>query len=280
VTKIKAIPSKLYQILRHTFREFRQDDGFNLAAGLSFFAILSTIPLAMIVISFFGHLLGQQDQVFEQIQGWVQGTIPGVQPEFIDFLRQLLDKKMNSGWLGLLFLFFVASLLFTNLEHLLDKVFKSSKKRNFLHSRAFSILLLILTSFLFFVPSQLNLLTQHLSATGWLLKVFQFLSGDMSYLIGHAVVFFLLLEFIPNQSMPKAKIAIGAVLFSVWTVLARQLFRWYMGTALERYHFIYGSLTLLIVLVVWIYYLALLFVFCAELVSALQELYPNEEKSY
>lgn len=278
MSRIKNIPIKIYQIFRHTFREFRQDDGFNLAAGLSFFAILSTIPLAMIVISFFGHLLGQQDQVFEQIRGWIQTTIPGVQPEFIDFLRQLVDKRMTSGWIGLVILFFVASLLFTNIEHLLDKVFKSSKKRNFLHSRAFSILLLILTSFLFFVPSQLSLLTQHLPATGWLLKVFQFLSGDASYLVGHAVVFFLLLEFIPNQSMPKGKIAIGALFFSGFTVLARQVFGWYMGTALERYHFIYGSLTLLVVLVLWIYYLALLFIFCAELVSVLQELYPQEEK--
>jgi len=268
----------LYQVVYIACKEFYKDDGFNLAAGLSFFAILSTIPMALIVISVLGHLLGQQDQLFEQIRQWVYVTVPRVQPEFISFLKELVDKKVTTGWIGLLFLIFVASLLFTNLEHILDKVLKTSKSRNFWHSRFFSIILLFFTAMLFFVPSQLNLLVSHLPARGWLPNLAGFFSGDISYFIAHGVAFFLLLNFVPNQAMPKFKIAAGALLFSLFTVLARQVFQWYMGTALERYAFIYGSLSVLVVLILWIYYLSLLFVFCAEVVSALQKIYPQRLK--
>jgi membrane protein len=275
MTWLKQKTKDGFRILRYALLEFFKDDGFNLAAGLSFFAILSTIPLALIVISVLGHMLGQQDELFIQVSHWVEITLPQVQPEFLSFLRQLVDKKVTSGWIGLAFLFFVASLLFSNIEHILDKVFKNSRSRNFWHSRAFSILLLIFTAFLFFVPSLLTLLASYLPATGWMVKFSGLITQDLIYFIAHGVVFFLLLEFVPNLSMPRMKIAVGAVVFALFTALAREIFRWYMGMALERYTFVYGSLTLLVVLIVWIYYLSLLFVFCAEIVSVLQGLYPE-----
>ncbi len=266
----------LYRIVRYAVLEFYKDDGFNLAAGLSFFAILSTIPMVLIVISVLGHLLGQEEALFQQITGWLHSTIPQVQPEFLSFLRGLVDKKVSSGWIGMGFLFFVASLLFTNIEHILDCVFKTSKVRNFWHSRAFSILLLFVTAFLFFVPRLLNLLTAHLPTEGFLLNVSELFSGNFIYFLTHALVFFLLLEFVPNQAMPTRKILIGAALFGIFTVLARQIFHWYMEISLERYHLIYGSLSVLVVLILWIYYLSLLFIFCAEIVSVLQGLYPQK----
>ncbi len=269
----------LYQVFYVACKEFYQDDGFNLAAGLSFFAVLSVIPLALIVTSVFGHLLGQQEQLIQSLNHWVQVTLPGAQPEFLQFLRQLIDKKVSTGWIGMAFLFFVASLMFANIEHTLDRIFKNSKKRNFWHSRAFAILLIFFTAFFFFVPAQLNFFATHLPTEGSLPQIAQVLTGDFGYFLAHGVIFFLLLNVVPNQSMPKKKIVAGAVLFASLTVLARQVFQWYMGVALDRYTFIYGSLTLLVVMILWIYYLSLIFIFCSEVVNALQQIYPRRPVS-
>lgn len=270
---------KIYRIVRFSALEFYKDDGFNLAAGLAFFAILSTIPMVLIVISVLGHTIGQEEELFQTITRWLQSTLPQVQPEFLAFIRGLVDKKVTSGWLGMFFLFFVASLLFSNIEHILDRVFKTSKLRNFWHSRAFSILLLFMTAFLFFVPRLLNLLTSRLPAEGFFIHLSQLFSGDLVYFFTHALVFFLLLKIVPNQSMPTKKILVGALIFAISTVLARQIFRWYLEITLERYHLVYGSLSILVVLIVWIYYLALLFIFCAEVVSVLQGLYPERPEN-
>lgn len=268
--KFGPILNPPYYFLRDVIKKFLEDDGINLAAGLSFFAILSTIPLALVLISVLGHFLGHQDQIFAQIANWVQSSIPEVKPEFLQFLRQLVDKKVSTGWLGIGSMFLVASLIFSNIEHLLNKVFATVRRRNYWHSKLFSIFLIIVTALLFFIPSQLEWILRKLPQEGWFLKLVQVFSGDFADFFAHGLVFFLILNFVPKQSMPKKKIAIGAVVFAVLTVLVRQLFRLYMGHALARYHYIYGSLSVLVVLILWIYYLSILFVFCSEVVSVLQ----------
>lgn len=271
--------NRVYQVLRLALREFILDDGINLAAGLSFFAILSLIPLVLIVISLLGHFLGKSDLLFEQISVWVLNTLPSVQPEFIEFLRSLVDKKLTSGWIGIAFLFFVASLLFTNIEHILDKILKSSRKRNFWHSRALSIGLILVTGLFFFVPYFLKMLMDQLPTNEPVIEFFGVFQGNLIYFIVHGLVFILLLRFVPNESMRMRNIFQGGLLFAVLIVAARNFFRWYMGVALDRYHFIYGSLTVLVLLILWIYYLSVLFVFCGEVVSALQKLFPQEAPS-
>lgn len=267
---LKAKLSPPYQFLREVIVKFIADDGINLAAGLSFFAILSTIPLALVLISVLGHLLGHQEQIFEQIAYWIQSSIPEVKPEFLSFLRQLVDKKVSTGWLGIGSMFLVASLIFSNIEHLLNKIFDTVKRRNYWHSKVFSVFLIIVTALLFFVPSQLDWLLAHFPKEGYFLKVMEIFSRDFTDFFAHGLLFFLLLNFVPKQSMPKKQIAIGGIVFAALTVLARQIFRLYMGHALARYHFIYGSLSLLVVLILWIYYLSILFVLCSEVVSVLQ----------
>ncbi|MDX1386639.1 MAG: YhjD/YihY/BrkB family envelope integrity protein, partial [bacterium] len=74
--KLKSV----YRVFRNAWWEFYKDDGFNLAAGLAFFAILSTIPLALIVISVLGHVLGHQEELFQQISKWILSTVPQIQP--------------------------------------------------------------------------------------------------------------------------------------------------------------------------------------------------------
>ena len=94
-----------------------------------------------------------------------------------------------------------------------------------------------------------------------------------------AVAFFLLLRVVPNRDMHTKELFLGATLFGGLTLLARLIFRWYMGWALVRYSYVYGSLTVLVILVLWIYYWSVIFVFCSEVVSALQQLYPREVPS-
>ncbi|MCE9625959.1 MAG: YihY/virulence factor BrkB family protein [Deltaproteobacteria bacterium] len=270
---------QVYRVFRLAVHEFRVDDGFNLSAALAFFTILCATPLILIVISVLGHMIGQSEAFFQQVRNWVQATLPQVQPDFIILLRGLVDKKVTSGWIGIGFLFFVASFLFTNMEHILDKVLKSGKKRNFWHSRALSVGLIFFSALLFVVPAQVNLLTSLVPERYGLETAFGWFGGNFAYFFAHMVAFFLLLRVVPNRDMHTKELLLGATLFGGLTLLARLIFRWYMGWALVRYSYVYGSLTILVILVLWIYYWSVIFVFCSEVVSALQQLYPREVPS-
>ena len=125
------------------------------------------------------------------------------------------------------------------------------------------------------MPAQVNLVNALLPERLRFGEYFGWFRGEFPYFLSHLLVFFLLLRVVPHREMRAKEIFVGAVLFGAFTLLARALFRWYMSWALERYAFVYGSLTVLVILVLWIYYWSLLFVFCAEVVSALQQLFPR-----
>jgi membrane protein len=279
LSKSRNFFQNVFALFKTAATEFYRDDGFNLSAGLAFFAMLAVIPIVMILISILGHYLGQSEQLFGEISGWVQSTVPVVQPDFIEFLRTLVDKKLTSGWVGILFLFFVASFLFANIEHLLDKILKSSRKRNFWHSRVLSIGFIFLTCFVLFTLLSFKVANQFLIEFGVPVERFEALQGNASYFVAHFTFFVLLLRFAPNELMRMRHILSGGLLFGALTVVASQIFRWYIQGALERYHFIYGSLTVLVLLVLWIYYLSIIFVFCGEVVNALQKMFPPEAPS-
>src|SRR3990167_1094289 len=103
--------------LKKVGQKFLTDDGFTLSAAISFYAIFSLVPLTLIIISVFGHYLGQSDALFDQIMVWIGETLPNLQQEFVEFLKSLVSKKLARGWIGLVALIFVASLLFSNIEH-------------------------------------------------------------------------------------------------------------------------------------------------------------------
>jgi uncharacterized BrkB/YihY/UPF0761 family membrane protein len=51
--------------------------------------------------------------------------------------------------------------------------------------------------------------------------------------------------------------------------IAKQFFTWYV-TSYTRYNVIFGSLEAVVILVVWVFYVALILLFCAELISSYQ----------
>ena len=51
--------------------------------------------------------------------------------------------------------------------------------------------------------------------------------------------------------------------------IAKHLFTWYVANY-TRYNIIYGSLETVVILIIWFFYIALILLFCAELMSAYQ----------
>jgi len=51
--------------------------------------------------------------------------------------------------------------------------------------------------------------------------------------------------------------------------VAKQFFTWYVSNY-TRYNVIFGSLETVVILVIWVFYMALILLFCAELISSYQ----------
>lgn len=265
--KKKNTPLK---IVSQTLLNFRKDEGFTLAAALSFYAVLSMIPLTMIVVSILGQIVGHSELVLASIVRLIQESIPALTPSFIKNLSSIVQRKMTGGWAGIIVLFFVASVLFSNLEKVLDKIFTPSQKRNFLQSKLLSVLFIFIIAVLMFVPSMFKNLDQIFDFLGIPLAL-EFLSrGPFFFFFVAWASFVVVLALVPKYAVNLKFNCAGGLLFALLLMAAKTIFYWYTQYSLERFHLVYGSLTAIILVFMWIFYLMNLFILCAEFVGVLQ----------
>lgn len=263
---------KIYELLKAVAKGYLKDDCSEFAAVISFYAIFSLLPLTLITVSVMAYLLGTSSDLIVRFQALIEGVIPAAADELFLIMKSALEKKQRMSLISAGILIVVASFLFTSLEHALDRVFRAAKKRNFLHSRVVAIGFIFVFILLFAAPGIVSFVQSSLLETGLIKKKMTFvMSGDVFFFFVAFGAFFLSTTFIPHPKVFMRYALVGAVFFTFLTGVARLVFREYIELSWSRYDFIYDSLTVLIVLIIWIYYIANIFLLSAELVARLQE---------
>jgi len=246
----------------------------SLAANISFFAVLSLIPLLMITMSVAGYVLGSSQELFGQIVSTVIDILPRGQEELSANLDNIVSNRSSVGGFGVVFLLFIASLLFTSLEHAMDRIFQSVKKRNFFHSRILSVLLVFGVVFVIFMPTMVSLFQSVLERYHVVVPLGDVATNKWFFGLLMIGAFVAAVVIIPNHRVYFRYAIAGGVFFAVGISIAKFLFRWYIAYSFDRYNVIYGSLTVLVVTVIWLFYIANILLIASELVAVLQRRYP------
>lgn len=243
---------------------------FDLAAQISFYALLSLIPLVMLMASLTGFILGNTQGVVEEMARGILDVIPLVQEEFTANVRSLLEQRHSLGIVGIFFLLSIATMLVASIERAFDTIFQSVHRRNFFHSRLVGILLIFTISLLFFVPTMAEILEGALSRFGFHFPLIAMVQGKAYFLLVSFLSYVVTALVIPNHKVFLRYAACGGVIFAGGIALAKFLFRWYMVVAFTRYNIIYGSLTAVVLFVVWIYYVSVILLMATEAAAVLQ----------
>ncbi len=88
-------PSLLY-VLRQTVGEFSRDQCMDLAAALTYYAVLSLFPALLVMMSLLG-VIGQDERTADAILGIVDDVSPGAA---VDVLRQPIEQLVNAPSAG------------------------------------------------------------------------------------------------------------------------------------------------------------------------------------
>lgn len=264
-----------FRFVFQVIRSFIADDCLNIAANISFCALLAIIPIAMMMISIAGYFLGASSDAYQRILEVATTALPVGRDVFVGNLNSILERRTSLGLVGVLFLVFIATILMGAVERGLDTVFKITNRRHFLHSRLLGIALIFWVTLLFSLPTMAQILEGLFHRYGFGFPLSYLLTGLMSGKIYFFLVAFLAylmtIVLIPNCRVFVRYGLAGGVFFAAGFVVARFLFNAYMLFALQRYDIIYGSLTAVVLMVVWIYYLSALLLLSAELVATLQQ---------
>lgn len=259
------------------FRCYFRHDGLYLATHISFCALLSLIPLLLIVFSIVGFLLGSSQDVYSQLISAIANLIPKGKEILTYNLNEIVGGRHSFGIVGILFLIFFASLLFGAVERALNIVFEAEKRRNFFHSRFLAILLVGVISLFFFLPTAVDILTRSLARFGFQFPLGEFFRGYPFFLLFSFSAFVLVMVMIPSQLVRLRYAFLGGILFAIGLYLAKRVFRWYMLRAFDQYNVIYGSLTAFILLLLWIYYSSNILLLASEMVAHFQRRFSSRK---
>lgn len=252
-------------------RSFFRDDCVNLAANISFCALLAIIPVAMIMVSVAGYFLGGSQDAVMKIIDMSANILPVGRDLFAGNLQSIMDQRGSLGIIGVVFLVFIATILTGSIERSLDIVFKAVKRRNFFHSRLLGIAIIFWVTLLFSLPTMTQILEGLLERYGFGFPLSDLMTGKVFFFFVAFLAYIMTVVVVPNHKVYFRYAMAGGIFFAVGLGVAKFIFRWYMFFAMGRYNIIYGSLTAVVLLIVWIYYLAVVILLSAELVTAMQE---------
>lgn len=247
-----------------------------LGAALAFYTILSLAPLLIVVIAVSSLISGRaaaEGQIVWQIQD-LTGRAGA------EVIRQMMEgaRKPASGilatTLGLLTLFLGATAVVAELRDALNTVWEIPIQEGhwprsvvrILKERVFSFVMVLGVGFLLLVSLILNV---WLAAAGAFFRgllpmpgsVLQALTSVVSFVV-IAALFALIYKFMPDVDLEWREVAAGAALTSLLFSLGKLVIGLYLGkTGLGS---TYGAAGSLVVLLVWVYYSAQVFLLGAE----------------
>jgi membrane protein len=271
LTKVLKDLGLLWQALK----KFNDDNGFFLSSGITFNILINLIPFILLLLALVGTYLYNDQEVLDHIHAYLRDSVPAFDPKIMSNLTNVIQNRQIVGILGFIGLLWFSTWVFGSLRIALNTVFRVEKSRGIFRGIGIDLLMIILAGILLFVSLILSSLVTFL----------QSYQGPITVAIGPTVqwalkyvvpflltfcMFFLIYKIIPNKKI-HFKSALQAALFAgvLWE-LAKHLFGWYVAH-LAQYSIFYGSLSTVVIFVLWVYYSSMILVVGAEFAYFLEK---------
>lgn len=266
---------KNFGLLWQTLRKFNDDNGFFLSSGIAFNILINLIPFILLLLALVGTYLYNDQEVLNHIRAYIRNVAPALDPKIIGSLMDLIESRQIVGILGFVGLLWFSTWVFASLRIALDIVFRVEKSRGMLGAIGIDLLMILLAGIFLLVSMILTSVVTFLQgyhgqipvAIGptiqWILKYL------LPFLFTYCMFFFIY-KIIPNTRVHFASALQTALFISLLWELAKHLFGWYV-VHLATYSIFYGSLSTVIIFVLWVYYSSMILVVGAEFAYFLEE---------
>ncbi len=263
-------------ILWDTINNYQTNGDTNQAAAIALYAILSIIPLFILTILMASHVFSSNPHIQQQLIQGAQGVSPYLSESLLKQLGQIEQKRQILGWVGIISLVWFSAMIFNAIETALNIIFRSHKLRNYILSKLLAVAMILLGWLIIGASVGLAYVGNLLARQPLLMEGFAYVPFLHGFLFQYVLPYGVTVAFftIVYKATPTAKVSWGAafmasVLFSALMEVAKHFFAWYVANY-TRYNVIFGSLEAVVVLVIWVFYVALILLFCAELIASYQ----------
>jgi len=250
------------------------DNASSLGAALAFYTIFSVAPILIIAVAIAGYVFGAdtaQTEVLAQLQA-LTGDAGATAIRQLLASAQYSDKKGIAAAIGIVTLVVGATSVFGELQNALNRIWRTPPQPKsvgwwrFVRARVLSVGMVMGVGFLLLVSL---LVSAALAAFGgWLgsfLPQFDIVLpiADLLVSFGMTVLLFALIyRYVPGESIPWGDVWTGATVTALLFTIGKHLIGVYLGKS--SFNSAYGAAGSIIILLLWIYYSAQIFLLGAE----------------
>ncbi|MCL5103917.1 MAG: YihY/virulence factor BrkB family protein [Armatimonadetes bacterium] len=273
----------LYDFVREVVHDYSKDNGSLVAAAVSFYVFLSLIPLILLAVAIGSYLLGSPKHAEDLMLSVVRKNAPSFTGQGGFDIRRVVEQVVRgrgaATGLGLLTLLWTGTSVIANFENAINLAWNVERKRGFVKQRllAFFVLLMmgVLLGVSFGITAAVN------AIKGLHLPILEQTPRWAWALVGYAipisltiVTFTFFYKVVPFTTVRWKEALMGGIVAGVLWELAKYGFSYY-AIHFAHYSAIYGSLAGVILLLVWIYYSAIVTIMGAEVASVKAGRHPR-----
>lgn len=259
-------------VIWQSLKDFSNDNGAEWAAAIAYYTLLSIFPLLLASIAI-GAMFVSPEWAYEQASRYLSELFPASRDELTAIIRGIMDRSESVSVISIIFLLFSGTRVFGTITKALNVAYSTGENYSLIKRTIVQVLMLLSLGGLFLVSVTSQIIF------GFVLRYLPilqnsrgvFLTVGAEGLMGLLLLltFFLTYRFVPNYKVDSRSALIGALLATLGFLVARPLFVGYVNRFVN-FSLIYGPLAIVIIFILWIWVVALIFLYCGEVTSHYQ----------
>ena len=276
--KKKVTFKRLWKVLKNSFKGFSNDRITKMSSSLSYYTLFSMAPLLIIIISLSGIFLGQdaaQGKIYNQLSNFI-GSNAASQLQTMIQNASLSGKSKFAAIIGIVTLIIGATTVFAQIQDTINYIWgiKPKPKKgwlNFLKNRFLSFSVIIGLAFLLLVSLTLSTLIDGFSDAlkarfPQITVVFLYIINTVVTLLITTLIFGAIFKVLPDAKIRWKDVLTGAITTAVLFMLAKFGISFYISKS--NVGTTYGAAGSLVILLLWVYFSAMILYFGAEFTKA------------
>ena len=264
--------SAAWKMLKDTVLAFINDEALSRGAAIAFYTVVSIAPVLLIVIAIAGLAFGRdaaQNAITEQLSGLMgQQTAEVLQAAVASAANK--PSGVVATIVGIITLMVTASGVFGEMQTALNVIWKAKPEgttvSRLIRARAASLGLVAALGFLLMVSLVVStVLTAFGNYLDSILPFGQVILTVLNVIVSLVLISFLfaaIYKVLPDRNLEWGDVVVGAIVTGVLFTIGKSLISWYIGSSAVASSF--GAAGALIVLLLWVYYSAQIFLLGAE----------------
>jgi membrane protein len=283
---IWVAPQQMWTLLRETGEEWLRDRSSRRGAALAYYTIFSLAPILILAIAIAGIFFGE-----EAARGEIVLQVGGLLgPDGARAVQAMIENAARPGAgaaaaaVGIVTLLIGATSALAELKDDLDEIWDAPPERvsgfwYFVRKRLMSVGLILALGFLLLVSLAFSAVLSALArlwgphdATGFALSLLEGINFFISFALVTAL-FAMIYKILPAVRIAWRDVIIGAVVTALLFSIGKLLIGMYLGNSAIAST--YGAAGSVILILVWVYYSAQIFLFGAEFTKVFAHRYGS-----